>query len=89
MPGRFLSGRVTYLEGQMADAEDQQRARERGERLRAELRAKLEAGGPQSAADLSPQVPPDVSLSEVAFQLGRLAEEGDATGTVGGVYRLA
>ncbi len=73
----------------MADAEDQQRARERGERLRTELREKLEAGGPQSAADLSPQVPRDVSLSEVAFQLGRLAEEGDVTGTEGGVFRLA
>ena len=55
---------------------------------RAELLAKLRTGGPQSAADLYPQTPSDVSMSEVAFQLARLADEGKASGEVGGVYRL-
>ncbi len=60
----------------------------RGEGIRAELLAKLTTGGPQSAADLYPQTPTDVSLSEVAFQLARLVEDGKASGEVGGVYRL-
>ena len=65
-----------------------QRATARGEGIRAELLAKLRTGGPQSAADLYPQTPSDVSMSEVAFQLARLADEGKASGEVGGVYRL-
>lgn len=71
----------------MASAGDQERARERGERIRAELTAALRTGGPQSAADLHPQMPAAVSLSEVAFQLARLADEGETVGEVGGVYR--
>ena len=65
------------------------RARARGEIIRAELLAKLRTGGPQAAADLQPQLPRDVSLSEIAFQLDRLADEGQTVGEVGGVYRLA
>ena len=63
------------------------RARARGERIRAELLPKLRTNGPQSAADLHPQFPADVSLSEIAFQLDRLADEGQTVGEVGGVYR--
>lgn len=67
-----------------------ERARERGKGIRAQLLAKLKAGGPQTAADLLPQIGKrDVSLSEVAFQLGRLAEEGRLVGEQDGVYRLA
>jgi hypothetical protein len=72
----------------VASAEDQSRATARGEGIRAALRAKLREDGPQSAADVHPHLPPDVSLSEVAFQLDRLADEGTAVGKVGGVYRL-
>ena len=61
----------------------------RGERIRAELMERLRTGGPQSATDLDPQTPSDVSASEVAFQLERLADEGQITGEVGGVYRIA
>ncbi len=72
----------------MADAEDQARARARGEGIRAELLERLTAGA-QNAADLLPQLStPDVSLSEVAFQLDRLDDEGRAVGEVGGPYRL-
>jgi hypothetical protein len=71
-------------------AERAERARERGEGIRAQLLAKLEADGPRAAADLLPLTDPrDVSLSEVAFQLGRLVEEGRAVGEPGGVYRAA
>lgn len=76
----------------MFDSEDaergtkERRATARGESVRAELAAKLRAGGPQSAADLYPQVARHVSLSEVAFQLDRLAEEKRAAGETGGVY---
>lgn len=76
----------------MFDSEEARREQEataRGERIRAELLAKLRAGGPQSALDLSAQVHKDVSLSEVAFQLERLADEGQTVGEVGGLYRLA
>lgn len=67
-----------------------ERARERGEGIRAQLLAKLEADGPRTAADLLPQIERrDVPLSEVAFQLGRLAEEGRVVGEPGGAYRLA
>jgi len=73
----------------MADAEDQERARERGEGIRAELLERLETGA-QNAADLLPQLStPGVSLSEVAFQLERLDDEGRASGKVGGPYQLA
>lgn len=59
----------------MASAEDQERAR-------------LRETGPQSAANLHPHVPADVSLSEVAFQLTRLTDEGKTDGEPGGVYSL-
>jgi hypothetical protein len=74
----------------MADAEDQQRARERGERIRGELLARL-ANGAQKPADLLPRLDTqDVSLSEVAFQLDRLAVEGEVVGGKDGQpYRLA
>ncbi len=66
------------------------RARERGEGIRARLLANLKAGGPKTAADLLPLIDtPDVSLSEVAFQLDRLADEGRAVGDPGDAYRLA
>lgn len=73
----------------MTSAEDQQRATRRGEGIRDALRAKLREDGPQTAADLHPHFPGDVSPSEVAFQLDRLADEGTAVGEVGGVYSLA
>jgi hypothetical protein len=63
------------------------RARARGEGIRAELLAKLGTGGPQSAADLHPQMDSDVSLSGVAFQLERLNEEGKTDGKAGDAYR--
>lgn len=72
----------------MTTPEEQNRATARGEGIRAELKAKLRTGGPQSAADLHPEFRPDVSLSEVAFQLDRLADEGTTAGKVGGVYSL-
>jgi hypothetical protein len=78
----------------MFDSEDAERGRKehrakaRGESIRAELVAKLRASGPQSAADLHAQVAAHVSLSEVAFQLDRLAGEDRAAGEVGGVYSL-
>lgn len=78
----------------MFDSEDAERGRKeqlaqaRGESVRVELLAKLRTGGPQSAADLYPQVAGHVSLSEVAFQLERLADEKRAAGEPGGVYSL-
>lgn len=63
------------------------RARARGEGIRTDLLAKLRTRGPQTAADLHPQLDGDVSLSEVAFQLGRLAEERKTDGEIGGIYR--
>lgn len=72
----------------MANAEDQHRATKRGEGIRDALRAKLREDGPQAAADLRPHFPADVSLSEVAFQLDRLADEGTTAGEVGSAYRL-
>lgn len=72
----------------MADAEAQRQAKARGEALRAELLAMLGAG-PQTAAELLPQVATDnVSLSEVAFQLDRLEDEGRTLGAQGEPYRL-
>ena len=71
------------------DQEMAQRATARGERLRAELLRRLRSG-PQPAAALLPQIEiADVTLSEVAFQLDRLAEEGLTVGEQGGPYRLA
>lgn len=62
----------------------------RGERLRSELVQRLKKDGPRSAVELLPQVDtPNVSLSEVAFQLDRLAGEGRTVGEQGGPYRLA
>jgi hypothetical protein len=65
------------------------RAQARGEALRDELLARLEASGPQDATELLPQVEiPNVSLSEIAFQLDRLVAEGQAVGEEGKPYRL-
>lgn len=72
----------------MATPEDQERATARGTRIRAALTASLRETGPQSAADLHPQMPADVSLSEVAFQLCRLTDEKQTVGEPGGVYSL-
>lgn len=61
----------------------------RGEGIRSELLGQLREG-PQTAAALLPQVTTaEVSVSEVAFQLDRLAGEGRVVGEVGGPYRLA
>jgi hypothetical protein len=69
-------------------AEKEQRATERGERVRAELLALLRQG-PAMPADLLPQLDTGgVSLSEVAFQLDRLAVEGRAVGGDGEAYQL-
>ncbi|MDX6623878.1 MAG: hypothetical protein QOE75_1810 [Solirubrobacterales bacterium] len=62
-------------------------ARERGENLRAGLIAMLREG-PKTAAELIPREPGDVSPSEVAFQLERLAEDGRVVGAEDGPYRL-
>lgn len=69
------------------DYESLERATARGERIRAALLAKLTTGGPQTAAALADPTDGDVSLSEIAFQLNRLAEEGKAAGEHGGEYR--
>jgi len=70
------------------DGETQQRARQRGEGIRAELLTLLDAG-PQTPADLLPQVGTQaVSLSEVRFQLDRLADEGRTVRGDDGQYRL-
>lgn len=58
----------------------------RGQRIRDDLLQRLRTDGPQAAADLHPEMDREVSLSEVAFQLNRLAEEGRIAGEVGGVY---
>lgn len=62
-------------------------ARERGENLRAELIAMLREG-PKTATELIPRKPEDVSASEIAFQLERLAEDGRVVGADNGPYRL-
>ena len=73
----------------MVDYVTEQRAKSRGERLRTELLARL-GDGPQDAAALLPRLEiADVSLSEVCFQLDRLAEEGRAVAEPGDLYRLA
>jgi hypothetical protein len=67
----------------------EEKATERGERIRAELTERLTTGGEQTGAALLPQVEAaSVSLSEIAFQLQRLAEEGKVVGAIGGVYRI-
>lgn len=71
------------------EREKQAKAAARGTGIREEIRARLRGEGPQEAADLLPHLPGDVTLSEVAFQLVRMSEEGDAEGAVGGPYRLA
>lgn len=64
-------------------------AQARGKALRTELLALLETGGPQDATELLPQVETaNASLSEIAFQLDRLAEEGRVVGEEGEPYRL-
>lgn len=68
------------------DGEKYSQARERGEVLRAQLLVLLELG-PQTAVDLLAEIKrPDVSLSEVAFQLERLGEEGRVSGSPDGPY---
>lgn len=69
------------------DYESRRRAAARGQRIRAVLLAKLREDGPASAATLAKFMPPEVSLTEVAFQLGRLAEVGTVAGEPGGEYR--
>jgi|RhiMetdeSRZDD1v2_1073273.scaffolds.fasta_scaffold1690792_2 hypothetical protein len=69
-----------------AQAQKQQEATARGEQIRAKLLERLRADGPQSAADLHPQLDRAVSLSEVAFQLDRLTEERKTDGKAGGAY---
>lgn len=60
---------------------------ERGERIRATLRKSLKRGGPKTAAELYPDVgDKGVSLSEVVFQLERLADEGLVAGERGKTY---
>lgn len=72
----------------MVDEGAARRATLRGEQLRAELLAHLRSG-PQTAVALLPQLEvPGVSLSEVSFQLTRLAEEGRTAGERGRPYRL-
>jgi hypothetical protein len=66
-----------------------QQAQARGESLRGEIKTRLRSEGARSAADLLPHLPKDVSLAEVAFQLERLAEEGETVGETGGPYSLA
>lgn len=66
-----------------------QQAQARGKGLRAEIKARLGSEGARSAADLLPQMPKDVSLAEVAFQLERLTDEGQVVGEAGGPYSLA
>ena len=64
------------------------RAAARGRRLREILRRELEAG-PRLAVELMPAVTAaNASLSEVALQLKRLVEEGEASGRAGGPYSL-
>jgi hypothetical protein len=75
--------------GNVVEEWKEQRAQARGEEIRAELKVRLSTGEAQSAAALYPQMPNHVSLSEVAFQLERLTDEGETTGEVGGVYRIA
>lgn len=56
--------------------------------IRAELLSLLH-NGPAVAADLLPAIKTEgVDLSEVEFQLSRLAEERKAVDQGGGVYRL-
>lgn len=69
------------------DYESRERATARGERIRAVLLAKLHEDGPATATALARFMPPEISLSEVAFQLDRLAEEGKAVGEQGSEYR--
>lgn len=64
-------------------------ARARGTRIREDLLAILKRGGPQPATMLYAQIDGDASLSEVSFQLERLAEEGAAAGEPDGPYELA
>lgn len=69
--------------------ENARRATARGERLRTELVEHLRRQ-PQTAEALLPQLKtPELSLSEVVFQLGRLEEELRAAGDRDGVYRLS
>jgi hypothetical protein len=69
--------------------ERKQQAQARGEGLRAQIKTRLGNEGARSAVDLLPHMPKDVSLAEVAFQLERLAEEGEAVGEAGDPYSLA
>lgn len=68
------------------DHESRERATARGEHIRAVLLAKLIEDGPATAEELFEYMPREISLSEVVFQLERLAEEGGAAGSQGGEY---
>ena len=84
-PGSEKGGEL--IAGEAGKRSKQHEAAERGRKIRAELRTRLETG-PGSATDLLPFLPADVSLSEVEFQLDRLAEKGEATGAAEEPYRL-
>lgn len=76
------------MAGGNVDGEKVRRAQARGQEIRAELVALL-SDGSAGAAELLPLIQtPDVSLSEVAFQLDRLTEEGETVGKQGGSYQL-
>lgn len=82
---------LAVTESMLSDDETNKRAAEaraRGVRIRAELVAILKESGPQAATMLYAQIEGDVSLPEVAFQLERLAEEGQASGEPDGLYEL-
>ncbi|HUC00326.1 MAG TPA: hypothetical protein VMS11_10910 [Solirubrobacterales bacterium] len=65
----------------------QEAATTRGEQIRSQLIEMLTVDGPQTAGTLLPRVEtPGISLSEIAFQLQRLCEEGKAIGAVGDTY---
>jgi|GEM_PF-3191162 len=65
-----------------------QLATARGIGLRTEIVSLLQSGGPQTAADLLPQLrTEDLALSEVSFQLDRLTEEQKAARNAEDIYR--
>lgn len=65
----------------------QEAAAARGESIRSQLTESLTRDGPQTASALLRQIKtPGISLSEIAFQLQRLREEGKVAGAVGDDY---
>src|SRR4029077_4167807 len=69
-------------EGERMSDESEGRSRQeaaaaRGKSIRSALTEMLTPDGPQTASALLPRIEtPDISLSEVAFQLQRLCQEG-------------